>query len=117
MLITKGDGFEQGLKITRSGMDRYFEIVEIVGDKSEASYRAILARYGIDPERFLMVGNSMRSDIVPVLRLGGKAVYIPQANTWYHENITGDAVDEGDFHELEHFWQLPEMLRGLESDP
>jgi len=115
MLITKGDRFEQEQKIARSGMGRYFEIVEIVGDKSEASYRAILARYGIDPGRFLMVGNSMRSDILPVLRLGGKAVYIPQANTWYHENITDEPVDAGDFHELEHLWQLPEMLRGLES--
>ena len=117
MLITKGDRFEQGQKIARSGVDQYFEIVEIVGDKSEASYRAILARYGIDPGRFLMVGNSMRSDILPVLRLGGRAVYIPQANTWFHENITGEPVDAGDFHELEHIWQLPELLRELESDP
>ena len=95
ILVTKGDRFEQERKIVRSGLGKYFEVVEIVGDKTEASYRGMLATLGLEPKHFLMVGNSIRSDILPVLSMGGRAVYIPQENTWSHEiavGVPGDAV-------------------------
>lgn len=113
MLITKGDPFEQEMKIARTGLGKYFEHIEIVGEKSEATYRSILQRYGIHPERFLMVGNSMRSDILPVLRLGGRAVYIPQENTWFHENSDENPQGSDGYYELEHLWQLPELIKSL----
>jgi putative hydrolase of the HAD superfamily len=116
VLVTKGDRFEQERKIVRSGLGKYFEAVEIVGDKTEASYRVMLATFGLEPKHFLMVGNSMRSDILPVLSLGGQAVYIPQENTWSHENSVEAPVDAWDYYVLEHFWQLPELLRRLEGE-
>jgi putative hydrolase of the HAD superfamily len=85
VLITKGDPAEQKRKIDDSGLGGYFRWVEIVHDKTPETYRLILERCGVPPERFLMVGNSLRSDILPVLRLGGQAVLIPYADTWAHE--------------------------------
>ncbi len=96
-------------------MGKYFEHIEIVGEKSEPTYRAILQRYGIQPGGFVMVGNSMRSDILPVLRLGGRAVYVPQENTWFHENSSENPHGTTGFYELEHLWQLPELLRNLKK--
>ena len=113
MLITKGDRFEQESKIAKSGIGGYFGYVEIVGDKTITSYQAILARYSISPRRFLMVGNSMRSDILPVVRLGGWAVYIPQADTWSHENAIEQSLKAAQYHQLEHLGQLPELVLKL----
>ena len=77
MLITKGDPSEQQRKIDDSGLKQFFRWVEIVGEKTPAVYRTLLERYNILPERFLMVGNSPRSDILPVLQIGGRAVQNP----------------------------------------
>ncbi|MGB3717386.1 MAG: HAD family hydrolase, partial [Candidatus Promineifilaceae bacterium] len=71
MLITKGDQFEQERKIKRSGLASYFKQIEIGSEKTTESYSNLLAKYGIDPAGFVMVGNSLRSDILPVVALGG----------------------------------------------
>ena len=84
-LITKGDLFDQESKIARSGLAEKFERIEIVSEKDEATYAQILQRARVAPDRFLMVGNSMRSDILPVLGIGGLAVHIPYHITWEHE--------------------------------
>ncbi|HMD87614.1 MAG TPA: HAD family hydrolase, partial [Anaerolineaceae bacterium] len=81
ILITKGDLFEQIRKVERSGLARYFRLIEVLEDKTENSYRTLLEKYDIDPATFLMVGNSIRSDILPVLKIGGQAIYIPYATT------------------------------------
>ncbi len=109
MLITKGDPAEQQRKIDDSGLAGFFRWVEIVPDKTPAVYRAILERYQIRPERFLMVGNSLRSDILPVLQIGGKAVLIPYANTWAHEMQVGDNHD-GRYVTLPSLSHLPAYL-------
>ena len=75
MLITKGDLRDQEMKITRSGLASHFRHIEIVSDKGRDNYEALLQRYAIPPDRFLMVGNSLRSDILPVLALGASASY------------------------------------------
>lgn len=111
MLITKGDQNEQESKVARSGLGKYFRYIEVVGDKDESSYGLILGKYGIEPRRFLMVGNSLRSDILPVLRLGGRAVYIPYANTWAHENAVDEQPEAEDYMELPSLSALPELLR------
>ncbi|MGH2536320.1 MAG: HAD family hydrolase [Candidatus Promineifilaceae bacterium] len=110
MLITKGDLFEQEAKIERSGLRPYFRSVEIVGDKTRASYTALLARHDLAPAGFLMVGNSLRSDVLPVVALGGRAVYIPYPLTWAHEHV--DLLDEerGSFVELAAIGDLPGWL-------
>lgn len=109
LLITKGDLFDQEAKIARSGLADYFRQIEIVSDKTTAIYRALLAKHGVAPERFLMVGNSLRSDILPVLALGARAVYIPYHVTWAHEQVAREALPPG-LVELEHIGQLPAWL-------
>ncbi len=115
MLITKGDSYEQERKIERSGIADYFRYLEVVGEKSEASYRKILGQYNLDPTRFLMVGNSLRSDILPVVRIGGKGVYIPNDQTWFHEHASQEEVGESEYAQLERLSQLPEYLERLHS--
>jgi putative hydrolase of the HAD superfamily len=85
-LITKGDLLHQRSKLERSGLGPHFRHVEVVSHKTPEVYRAILARHGVEPSRFLMVGNSPRSDILPVLDLGGSAVHVPAALSWSHEH-------------------------------
>jgi putative hydrolase of the HAD superfamily len=108
MLITKGDPSEQQRKIVDSGLGGYFRWVEIVHDKTPDTYRTILSRYNLRPERFLMVGNSLRSDILPVLAIGGHAVYIPFANTWAHE-FDGVEATNG-YTTLNNLSELPGWL-------
>mgnify|MGYP006298820863 CR=1 FL=1 len=86
MLVTKGDSHEQRRKIERSGLHRYFRWVEIVPRKDEGIYREILEKYEISPQRFMMVGNSLRSDVLPVAAIGGRGVYIFNDTNWAHEN-------------------------------
>jgi putative hydrolase of the HAD superfamily len=111
LLITKGDQFEQERKIRISGISHYFRYLEIVGEKSADVYLSILDKYQIDVSKFLMVGNSLRSDILPVLEIGGQAVYIPNELTWFHENADHQEIDGAEYIELQHITQLPEMLR------
>jgi putative hydrolase of the HAD superfamily len=114
MLITKGDLLDQESKIERSGLADRFRHIEIVSDKSKASYTRLLQRYAISPERFIMVGNSLRSDILPVLEIGASAVYVPHQLTWIHEN--GETpVGHPRYFEIEHIGWLPGLLQKLES--
>lgn len=87
MLITKGDLFDQEAKIARSGLADLFRHIEIVSEKSPHAYQRILQRYDINPKSFVMVGNSLRSDILPVVAIGGHAVHIPYHLTWAHEHV------------------------------
>ena len=93
VLVTKGDLIHQETKIARSGLADRFERVEIVSEKDPATYEAILDRMDVSPERFLMVGNSVRSDVLPVLELGGHAVHVPYAITWSHEVVEEHGTD------------------------
>ncbi|MEO6383511.1 MAG: HAD family hydrolase [Thermomonas sp.] len=85
VLITKGDLFHQEAKVRESGLADLFERIEIVSEKDPATYARVLREFDIDPVKFLMVGNSLRSDIAPVLELGGWGVHVPYHVTWAHE--------------------------------
>jgi putative hydrolase of the HAD superfamily len=113
MVITKGDLLDQEQKISRSGLVEHFRHIEIVSDKSQTSYEFLLQRYQIDPKRFLMVGNSLRSDILPVLALGAHAVYIPYPLTWAHE-AAEPPIGQPGYYEVEHLGLLPDLLANLE---
>jgi putative hydrolase of the HAD superfamily len=108
LVITKGDLLDQESKLARSGLGHYFSGLEVVSEKDEAAYRAILARRKIDPAEFLMVGNSVKSDILPVVAMGGQAVYVPYATTWVHEHVAD--ADESAFTTLEHVGLLSAWL-------
>jgi putative hydrolase of the HAD superfamily len=115
MVITKGDLFDQETKIARSGLADYFTHIEIVSEKSEEAYQTLLTRHQLEPRRFLMVGNSVRSDILPIVALGGQAVHIPYHTTWVHETVTNPADLSKDYFELEHMGQLPDLIARLNS--
>jgi putative hydrolase of the HAD superfamily len=110
MLITKGDSFEQERKVAGSGLTRYFKYIEIVANKTAEIYRGLLAKYSIDPTRFLMVGNSIKSDILPVIEIGGQAVYIPYTQTWVYETVSDPGARKSEYIELEYLGQLPVFL-------
>jgi putative hydrolase of the HAD superfamily len=98
VLITKGDLFHQEHKVARSGLADIFHRIEIVSEKDPATYRRLFAEFDIEPARFAMVGNSLKSDIAPVVGLGGWGVYMPYHSTWAHELVDdyarGDRVFE-----------------------
>ncbi|HEY3342374.1 MAG TPA: HAD family hydrolase, partial [Anaerolineae bacterium] len=113
MLITKGDLYEQEGKVKRSGLAPFFKSIEIVTDKTDDSYRAILTKHALTPAGFLMVGNSLRSDIWPVLNLGGYAAYVPYHTIWAHEVMDEPPANQPCFYRLEHLGQLPELIEEL----
>jgi putative hydrolase of the HAD superfamily len=112
MVITKGDLFHQESKLARSGLVEDLWQVEIVAEKDEATYQRIFDRYGIDPATFVMVGNSVRSDILPVLALGGRAVHIEYELTWEMEVAEADKSHAG-YWELDTIRDLPALLATL----
>jgi putative hydrolase of the HAD superfamily len=116
MMITKGDLRDQELKIARSGLAPHFRHIEIVSEKNLASYSSLVERHGIPADRFLMVGNSLRSDILPVLELGARAVYIPHRITWDHEAAEPPSAGRPGYYQLEHFGLLPALLEQIESE-
>ncbi len=116
MLITKGDPSEQQVKIEQSGLAGFFRYVEIVPEKSPAVYQAILDRYQLSPGGFMMVGNSLRSDVLPVLEIGGQAVYVPFDGTWAHE-LNVDPPPNPAYATLQHITELPGWLASLADPP
>jgi putative hydrolase of the HAD superfamily len=115
MLITKGDLLHQASKLERSGLQDLFHHVEIVSDKNPAVYQRILDRHGIDPVRVLMVGNSLRSDILPVIELGGVAALIPAALNWSLEQADPPDDAHGRYFELSSITQVVELVNRLEA--
>ncbi len=112
VLVTKGDLFHQESKIAESGLAEYFEAVEIVSDKSPEHYRRVLQRNRIEPGEFCMVGNSARSDVLPVIELGGRGVHIPYHVTWAHELVVDDSEGPG-YPVLGSITELPSTLLGF----
>jgi putative hydrolase of the HAD superfamily len=113
MVITKGDLFDQESKVARSGLGGHFMAVEVVSEKTEAAYRSVMARHRIHPDRFLMVGNSLKSDILPVRALGARAVHVPYPLTWALERVEGVTPESHGYHVVENLVALPELLARL----
>ena len=113
MLITKGDLFDQESKLARSGLEGYFTHVEIVSEKNPDVYRTLLRKHRIAPEQFLMVGNSLKSDILPVIDIGGAAVHIPYHTTWIMERVKAPPTDQRTYTTLEHIGLLPGFLSDI----
>jgi putative hydrolase of the HAD superfamily len=115
VLVTKGDLFHQEAKVAASGLGSLFHRIEIVSEKDEAAYRRLLREFDVDGPRFLMIGNSLRSDIEPVLALGGWGIHMPYHVTWAHE--ARHAVDLGHprLLKVEAPAGIPAALRELQS--
>ncbi len=113
LLITKGDLFHQEAKIARSGLSAWFHRIEIVSEKDTATYRRVLDEVGIAPEQFLMIGNSPKSDIQPVLDIGGHAVYMPYHVTWAMEADAGFDAASPRFRQVTQASEIAAAVRSL----
>jgi putative hydrolase of the HAD superfamily len=113
LLITMGDLFDQESKLARSGLAEMFKGVEILSEKNVDAYRAVLRRRRIDPKEFVMAGNSLRSDIAPVVALGARAAHIPYPLTWHHEQVPEDSMPKEGWYRLEKIGELSGLLDSL----
>jgi putative hydrolase of the HAD superfamily len=109
VVATKGDLLDQERKLVKSGLAEYFHHIEIVSDKTEPEYEKLIRHLDINPNQFLMIGNSLRSDVLPVLNVGGHAIHVPYHTTWAHEQIDFEIKHEN-FHEMESLADLPKLL-------
>lgn len=113
ILLTKGDLLHQETKLARSGLGHHFKGIEIVSEKDARIYRQVMTRYSVDPGHFVMVGNSLRSDVLPVIEAGGHAVYVPYQVTWIHEHVPSEQLGSLHFHEIANIRELPSLLQGF----
>lgn len=109
VVATKGDLLDQRRKLHNSGLGKYFHHIEVMSDKQEIDYLDLIKRLEIKPDEFIMIGNSLKSDVLPVLAIGGHAVHIPFHTTWAHEKID---------HKVEHanfkaFFTISEVLNAI----
>ena len=115
VLITKGDLFDQERKLAQSGLGDLFQGVEIVSDKTEEVYRRIFARHGDGAERAMMVGNSLKSDILPALKAGSWAVHIPHELTWVLEHAE-EPVGAPRYRRIARLSELDELVGLIEAE-
>ena len=90
IVLTKGDLLDQERKLEKSGLSKYFHHVEVLSDKQESNYSNLLEHLNIKVDEFLMIGNSLKSDVLPILNIGAKAVHVPFHTTWAHEMVSDD---------------------------
>lgn len=88
IVLTKGDLLDQERKLEKSGISKYFHHVEVLSDKKESNYRNLLEHLEINVSEFLMIGNSLKSDVLPILNIGATAIHVPFHTTWAHEMVT-----------------------------
>ncbi|MFA8299965.1 MAG: HAD family hydrolase [Hyphomicrobiales bacterium] len=109
-MITKGELLEQEGKIKRSGVAELFSNIEIVSEKDEKTYSNLLDKYAIPRNEFMMVGNSLKSDVLPVCKIGGHGIHIPYHVTWEWE-VPKNREEEVSYIELERINMIPELLK------
>ena len=115
VLITKGELHNQLRKALDSGLRKHFESIDVVPEKDRSIYKGLLEQYGVESTRFLMIGNSMKSDILPVLDLGGWAIYVPHETTWSHEHADPPPESHQRYFEVEHLGLVPALIAELEA--
>jgi putative hydrolase of the HAD superfamily len=113
MVLTKGDLLDQESKIARSGLGDFFAHVEVVSRKDRAIYESLIDGYGVRPGEFAMIGNSLRSDILPVAEMGGHAIFVPYETTWEHENVPPEQLKQTRFHSVESIRDVPDLISAI----
>jgi putative hydrolase of the HAD superfamily len=112
VMVTKGDLFDQERKLAQSGLGDFFHAVEIVSDKTAVTYRRIFSKIGGGPERAMMVGNSLKSDIVPAIAAGSYGVFVPHELTWVLEHVE-EPIEAPRFRKIEHLGELRGLIDTL----
>ena len=108
IVVTKGDLLDQERKLANSGLNRYFHHVEIVSDKKEENYQKLLEKLEVAPEDFLMIGNSRKSDIIPVVNIGAYAIFVPYHTSWQHEEA--DKIESTHCLEVAHIKEVLDII-------
>ena len=109
IVATKGDLLDQERKMKRSSISSFFHHIEVMSDKQEEHYRQLMDHLEISPDQFLMIGNSMKSDVIPPLAIGAWAIHVPFHTTWAHEEVNVDPVSER-FFRVKGIGEVPGML-------
>lgn len=109
VVATKGDLLDQERKLRKSDLSHYFHHIEIMSDKGEDDYKKLIKHLDIRPDEFMMIGNSLKSDIIPVLNIGGHAIHVPYHTTWAHEQVE-TTLDHINFRHVEHLKMVLELL-------
>jgi putative hydrolase of the HAD superfamily len=109
VVATKGDLLDQERKLKKSGLSHYFHHIEIMSEKAEEDYLKLIRHLDIRPDEFLMIGNSLKSDVIPVLNIGGHAIHVPYHTTWAHEQVEAK-LDHVNFRHVEHLKEVLGMI-------
>jgi putative hydrolase of the HAD superfamily len=105
VVATKGDLLDQERKLKKSGIHHYFHHTEVMSDKQEADYLSLLKHLDVQPSEFLMIGNSLKSDILPVLAIGGLGIHVPYHTTWAHEQVN-HTIDHQNFKQVQKITEI-----------
>ncbi len=109
VVATKGDLLDQERKLKKSGLEHFFHHIEIMSDKQETDYLSLIKHLDIEPSQFMMLGNSLKSDVMPVLAIGGHAIHIPYHTTWAHEHVD-HKVEHANFKQVQHINEVLPFL-------
>jgi len=109
VVATKGDLLDQERKLKKSGLEHFFHHIEIMSDKQEADYQKLIQRLDVQPQQFLMIGNSLKSDVLPVLNIGGHGCHVPYHTTWEHEKVD-IRVEHPNFRSVETIAEISAFL-------
>ena len=112
VMATKGDLLDQERKLVKSGLEKHFHHIEIMSDKKVSDYAKLLKHLDCKPEHFLMIGNSVKSDVIPVLELGGYAIHVPYHTTWAYEKVDIN-IDDPKFFEAETIEHVIDFLNSF----
>lgn len=115
VLVTKGDLFDQERKLAQSGLGDLFDAVEIVSDKNAETYRRVFARHGDGPQKAVMIGNSLKSDVIPAIEAGGWGIYVPHELTWAAEHAA-EPAEEPRFRRIETLAELGGLVATIDPD-
>ena len=110
IVATKGDLLDQERKLINSSLEKYFHHIEVMSDKKPNNYLSLIKHLDIKPNEFLMIGNSMRSDILPILEIGSQAIHIPFHTTWVHEKVDEKELEHQNFTPLEAISNLTDLF-------
>jgi putative hydrolase of the HAD superfamily len=110
-MATKGDLLDQERKLEKSGLLKYFHHIEIMSDKKETDYSKLLSHLDIISEEFLMIGNSLKSDILPLINIGSQAIHVPFHTTWHHEIVDSNAINQKQYTTIENIAEVLEIIK------
>jgi len=110
ILVTKGDLLDQERKLEKSGLTKYFHHIEVVSDKHESNYKNLLKHLDIQPSEFLMIGNSLKSDILPLVNIKSNAIHVPFHTTWLHEQVKEEETNGKTYKTINSLLDLKGIL-------